>query len=97
MRDFWATLEQHNLSREDFLDELTPGQRLPWHIVESGVREKFYQFEWRLAHQARTGLHCPPGSVNCQTCGVCDDAWAHRFEMKNAEKTEKADVRRSKR
>ncbi len=85
VRDFWATMAQHNLEREAFLGELSPQALMPWHIVESGVRDKFFQYEWRLAQQARVGLHCPPGSVGCQTCGVCDPAWAYRFGTKTKE------------
>ncbi len=89
VRDFWATMAQHNLSREHFLSQRMPDQRFPWHIVENGVREKFHQHEWRLANKARIGLHCPPHSVNCQTCGVCDAAWAQRFQLGAASLSEK--------
>jgi len=79
VRDFWATMAQHNLAREKFLGELSPDAPLPWHIVESGVRDKFFRYEWRLAQQERVGWHCPPNSAGCLTCGVCDPEWAYRF------------------
>ncbi len=80
VRDFWATMAQHGLEREEFLGQLPVDQPMPWQIVESGVREKFFRYEWRLAQQARLGPHCPPDSAGCLTCGVCDPAWAYRFD-----------------
>ena len=86
VRDFWATMAQHGLTREEFLGPLPAGQPMPWQIVESGVREQFFRYEWRLAQQSRVGLHCPPDSAGCLTCGVCDPAWAYRFDPDKAPK-----------
>jgi len=80
VRDFWETMARHGLTREEFLGQLPVGRPMPWQIVESGVRDKFFQYEWRLAQQARVGPHCPPDSAGCLTCGVCDPAWAYRFD-----------------
>ncbi len=80
VRDFWATMERHGLTRDEFLGPLPPKAPMPWQIVASGVKENFFRAEWRLAQKARPGPHCPPDSANCLTCGVCDPAWAYRFE-----------------
>ena len=86
VRDFWQTMAQHGLERDAFLGQLPTDRLMPWQIVESGVRESFFRYEWRLAQQARVGLHCPPDSAGCLTCGVCDPAWAYRFDPEKAQK-----------
>ena len=80
VRDFWETMARHGLERDAYLGELPLDQPLPWEIVESGVKPTFFRYEWRLAQQARLGPHCPPDSAGCLTCGVCDPAWAYRFQ-----------------
>ncbi len=80
VRDFWETMARHGLERDAYLGELSLDQPLPWEIVESGVKPTFFRYEWRLAQQARLGPHCPPDSAGCLTCGVCDPAWAYRFQ-----------------
>ena len=80
VRDFWETMARHGLEREAYLGALSVEQPLPWEIVESGVKPTFFRYEWRLAQQSRVGPHCPPDSAGCLTCGVCDPAWAFRFE-----------------
>lgn len=76
---FWQTMQQHGLERDPFLGQLPVGQRMPWMIVESGVSEQFYRYEWRQAQRWRLGPHCPPDSAGCLSCGVCDEEWAFRF------------------
>ena len=78
VRDFWETMARHGLDRQDFLGPWPQDSAAPWQIVESGVRQKFFHYEWRQAQKARLGPHCPPRSAGCLTCGVCDPAWAFR-------------------
>ncbi|RUA16457.1 MAG: radical SAM protein [Clostridia bacterium] len=80
VRDFWATMQRHGLEKDEFLGERSPNEKMPWQIVESGVKTQFFKAEWNLARRERLGPHCPPDSAGCQTCGVCDPAWAFRFE-----------------
>ncbi len=80
VRDFWQTMARHGLEREAYLGALPQDRPLPWEIVESGVKASFFRYEWRLAQQGRVGPHCPPQSAGCLTCGVCDPAWAFRFQ-----------------
>ena len=80
VRDFWQTMARHGLERDRYLGQLPLDRPMPWEIVESGVKPSFFQFEWRLAQRSKVGPHCPPDSAGCLTCGVCDPAWAFRFE-----------------
>ncbi len=80
VRDFWETMARHGLERDVYLGQLSLQGPMPWDIVESGVKPTFFRYEWRLAQQSRVGPHCPPDSAGCLTCGVCDPAWAYRFE-----------------
>jgi hypothetical protein len=68
---FRAALARHGLDAAEFLDARMPGEPLPWDIVESGVRPQYLRYEYRMAEKDRPGLHCPPGAVDCVTCGVC--------------------------
>lgn len=76
---FWQTMARHGLDREEFLGQLPVDEIMPWTIVESGVSDKFFLYEWRLAQRSHLGLHCPRDSAGCLTCGVCDESWAFRF------------------
>lgn len=76
---FWRTLAQHGLEKEEFLGQLPVGEKMPWYIVESGVSDNFFLYEWRLAQRSQVGPHCPSDSAGCLTCGVCDESWAFRF------------------
>ncbi len=86
VRDFWETMARHGLERDAYLGQLSLRGPMPWDIVESGVKPTFFQYEWRLAQQSRVGPHCPPDSAGCLTCGVCDPAWAFRFEPEKLRK-----------
>ena len=79
VQDFWATMTAHGLRREEFIGEQDVGGSVPWYIVESGVSDNFYAYEWRLAERSQTGLSCPPDSAGCLSCGSCDEDWAFRF------------------
>jgi len=80
VRDFWETMARHGLDRDAYLGQLPLDQPMPWEIVASGVKPAFFRQEWRRAQQARLGPHCPPDSAGCLACGVCDPAWAFRFQ-----------------
>ncbi|MCO6450679.1 MAG: radical SAM protein [Caldilineales bacterium] len=79
VRDFWETMARHGLERDEFLGQLDVGGAMPWYVVESGVSDNFFNYEWRLAERSQIGPHCPPDSAGCLTCGACDDDWAFRF------------------
>ncbi|MCP4168291.1 MAG: radical SAM protein [Chloroflexi bacterium] len=79
VRDFWATMSDLGLERETFLGEYDRSSTPPWYIVESGVSDNFFNYEWRLAERSQIGPSCPPDSAGCLTCQVCDEDWAFRF------------------
>ncbi len=67
-----AALAHHGLSAQEFLGAHAPGESLPWDIVESGVRPQYLRYEYNMAAKDKPGLHCPPGALDCVTCGVCN-------------------------
>jgi radical SAM superfamily enzyme YgiQ (UPF0313 family) len=71
LRGFRDALAARGLTAEEFLGERTPGEFMPWDIVESGVRPSFYRYELRLSEKEQLGHRCPPGCEDCLTCGVC--------------------------
>ena len=79
VRDFWATMSELGLEKETYLGARDPKAVHPWHIVESGVTDNYFHYEWRLANRSQTGFECPPDSAGCLTCGSCDPEWAFRF------------------
>ncbi len=76
---FWETMARLGLERDEFLGEQDRDRVLPWYVVESGVTDNFFDYEWRLAGRGQTGPHCPTDSAGCLTCGACDQDWAFRF------------------
>ena len=79
IRSFHAALAAAGLDASEFLGEFSRTQPLPWRIVESGVSDHFFDYEWRLTQKGATGTHCPPDSAGCLTCQACDESWAFRF------------------
>jgi len=77
-RTFFAALEAAGLDKTAYLGERHIGDPLPWEIVASGVRPKYFLRERRLAQASRTGHHCPPRALGCLSCGSCDPDWAFR-------------------
>ncbi len=75
---FFKALRDVELDPNVYLGEHSPGAPMPWAIVDSGVRIKYFLREWRLAQQARVGKECPPQAKGCLSCGACDPAWAFR-------------------
>lgn len=71
LRSFRQALAQYDLSAEEFLAERTPGAFMPWDIIDTGVTPSFFRYEQRLADREHPGHRCPPGAVDCLTCGVC--------------------------
>ncbi len=79
IRSFHDALASCGLDAAEFLDAIPHDRPLPWRIVESGVSDSFFEYEWRLTERGETGTHCPPDSAGCLTCQACDEAWAFRF------------------
>jgi radical SAM superfamily enzyme YgiQ (UPF0313 family) len=71
LRGFHDALARHGLTAAEFTGERASGSRQPWDVVESGIKPSFYRYEQRLSHEERLGHRCPPGAVQCATCGVC--------------------------
>ncbi len=80
-RQFDAALAAHHLDADQFIGGFALDAPLPWRIVESGVSDNFFAYEWRLTQKGLAGSHCPPASVGCLTCQACDPAWAFRFSQ----------------
>lgn len=89
VRDFWATMASQGLERDEYLGQQDVGGTMPWYIVESGVSDNYFSYEWRLAQRAKTGLSCPTDSAGCLTCQVCDEDWAFRFSDGAPQKPER--------
>ena len=51
------------LEREEFLGEQDRDRVLPWDIVESGVTDTFFDYEWRRAQRRPPGPPCPPATA----------------------------------
>lgn len=84
VRGFHDALARHGLSAAEFTGPRQLGARLPWDVVESGIKPSFYRYEQRLTHDERLGHRCPPGALHCATCGVCAEALHVRtFERSN--------------
>ena len=79
IRSFHAALADAGLDASQFIGAFAHDQPLPWRIVESGVSDNFFDYEWRLTQKGETGTHCPPDSAGCLTCQPCDESWAFRF------------------
>ena len=79
IRTFHAALADAGLDASQFIGEFAHDLPLPWRIVESGVSDNFFDYEWRLTQKGETGTHCPPDSAGCLTCQACDESWAFRF------------------
>lgn len=73
LREFYATLSKHGLSRAELLGPREVGSFMPWDIVDSGVRPSFFRHERRLSEAGRPGHRCPPAAVECLACGVCGE------------------------
>lgn len=79
IRGFHAALADAGLDASQFIGEFAHDRPLPWRIVESGVSDNFFDYEWRLTQKGQTGSHCPPDTAGCLTCQACDESWAFRF------------------
>ena len=79
VRSFFQTMEVLGLDRNQYAGKHKIGDPLPWDVVESGVSEKYFHYELKLAARSETGLSCPPDSAGCLTCHACDKEWAFRY------------------
>jgi radical SAM superfamily enzyme YgiQ (UPF0313 family) len=66
-------MAQNGLTSEEFLRQRSPGEVLPWHVVDGCVTDGFLRREWRLSQNGHAGHACPPSLQGCRGCGVCDD------------------------
>jgi radical SAM superfamily enzyme YgiQ (UPF0313 family) len=63
-------LEECSLNAEYYVNrELSPTERLPWPMLDSGVELSYLESEMAKAGRAEETTPCPP--VGCQECGVC--------------------------
>jgi radical SAM superfamily enzyme YgiQ (UPF0313 family) len=79
LRTFFETMEACGLDKEHYTGAWQTGAPLPWDVVQSGVSERYFEYELRLARRDETGLSCPPDSAGCLSCQACDAAWAFRY------------------
>ncbi len=79
IRSFHEAMASCGLDAAEFLGAIAHDRPLPWRIVESGVSDNFFEYEWRLTERGETGTHCPPDSAGCLACQACDEAWAFRY------------------
>ncbi|MCC7354658.1 MAG: radical SAM protein [Anaerolineae bacterium] len=73
-------LADAGLTADEYLSARTPGEPLPWDIVESGVTDAFFRYELRHAHQHDPTPGCPPQAQGCLKCQACDSEWAFRAQ-----------------
>lgn len=71
-------LADAGLTADEHLRARTPGEPLPWEIVESGVAEGFFRYELRHAQRNDLTAGCPPQAQGCLRCRACDEGWAFR-------------------
>lgn len=79
VKTFFAAMDAMGLQREQYVGAWEHGAPLPWDVVQSGVSERYFEYELRLAARYETGLSCPPDSAGCLACGACDQPWAFRY------------------
>jgi radical SAM superfamily enzyme YgiQ (UPF0313 family) len=79
VRTFFQALTDAGLEKEQYIGKWEVGDALPWDVVQSGVSEKYFQYELKLAARNETGLSCPPDSAGCLSCHACDTTWAFRY------------------
>ncbi len=69
--DRWVeAFGEAGLTPGDFLGERSPGEPLPWDVVDLGVDPRFLEAEWQRALRAEPTGDCREGP--CQGCGLCD-------------------------
>jgi len=69
-------LRDAGLAAEEYLRQRTPGEQLPWEVVDTGVSQDYLDWDWKRAEAGDVTPACPPSG--CLKCGVCDEAWAFR-------------------
>jgi hypothetical protein len=79
VRSFLHAMDEAGLDRNAYIGAWQQGDPLPWDVVQSGVSERYFEYELRLAAESRTGLSCPPDSAGCLACSACDTTWAFRY------------------
>ena len=64
-------LSECSLDMDDYIGrEIPPGERLPWHYIDSGIKSSYLDTEVERASEGRTTPPCPIGT-ECHRCGVC--------------------------
>ncbi len=76
-------LADAGLTADEYLSARTPGDPLPWDIVESGVTGNFFRYELRHARRHDPTPGCPPQAQGCLKCRACDSEWAFRMRPAN--------------
>jgi hypothetical protein len=76
LREWDQALAAAGLSRSDYLRERTPGEKLPWESVNTGVSQAFFSWDLKRALANDLTKACPP--AGCLMCQACDETWALR-------------------
>ncbi len=71
LADWRRALRAEGLTAEDYLRRRPPDERLPWAIVDAGVRQDYLAADYERAEAGAITPACPPSG--CATCGVCDE------------------------
>ncbi len=68
----WQTALAHeNLTEHEFLRERDMDERLPWQVVNTGITNLYFTWEFKRALRNELTGACPPSG--CLKCGVCGE------------------------
>jgi radical SAM superfamily enzyme YgiQ (UPF0313 family) len=63
-------LRKHRIDPEIYLSELSPGDKLPWDFIDTGVRKEYLLREHRRFREGKSSPRCDPRR-GCERCGGC--------------------------
>jgi radical SAM superfamily enzyme YgiQ (UPF0313 family) len=76
LREWERALQAEDLAQEDYLAQRSPGEPLPWSVVDTGVSQAYFTWDLRRALRDDLTQPCPP--AGCLKCNACDQEWALR-------------------
>jgi radical SAM superfamily enzyme YgiQ (UPF0313 family) len=76
LREWQRALQAEGLAQADYLRERSPDEVLPWSVVDTGVSQAYFAWDWRRAFRGELTRACPP--AGCLKCSACDREWAFR-------------------